>query len=142
MKTLARIDCLVINDGEARQLTGEPNIIKAAQKITDFGPDHVIIKKGEHGVLLYFEGKLCVLPAFPLASVFDPTGAGDSFAGGMMGYLTQTGEVNFENMKRAIAYGTIVASHTVEDFGLDALRKIQYKDLEARLDLFKKLSRF
>ncbi len=142
LQTLARVDCLVINDGEARQLTGEPNLIRAAQKITDLGPDHVIIKKGEHGVLLHYEGQLCALPAYPLESVFDPTGAGDTFAGGVMGYLTQAGEVTFENMKRAIAYGTVLASHTVEDFGLEALRKIRMEDLEKRLDLFKKISRF
>lgn len=142
LKLLARIDCLILNDGEARELVNEPNLIRAAQKIRDLGPDHVIIKKGEHGVLVFYDSQFFALPAYPLESVFDPTGAGDSFAGGVMGYLASTGDVSFENIKRAVAYGSIVASFVVEDFGMESLRKIKKADLEKRLEVFKMISRF
>ena len=139
---LARVDCVVCNDGEARQLTGESNLIRAAQKLRSFGPAHVVIKKGEHGVLLFYDGSFFALPAYPLESIFDPTGAGDSFAGAMMGFIAQASEVSFETMKRAVAWGSVVASFTVEDFGLDALRRIQKKDLAERLKLFRKIGSF
>ena len=142
LKVLARVDALVLNDGEARELAGETNLIRAAQKVKSLGPDHVVIKKGEHGVLLFFNSKFFALPAYPLESVFDPTGAGDTFAGGMMGYLCATGDLSFDNMKRAVAFGSVVASFTVEDFGLESLRRIKRQDLEARLDLFRKISSF
>lgn len=142
LKVIARVDCLVLNDGEARQLTGESNLIRAAQRVRELGPKIVVIKKGEHGVLLFYGKQFFALPAYPLESVFDPTGAGDTFAGGMMGYLVAQGEINFEQMKRAVAMGSIVASFTVEDFGLDALRRIKVKDFTQRLEIFKKISRF
>lgn len=142
LKVLARVDAVVLNDGEARQLTGEPNLIRAAQRISEMGPAYVIIKKGEHGVLVLGNHQFFALPAYPLESVFDPTGAGDTFAGGLMGYLTSTGENSFEALKRAVAYGTIVASFTVEDFGLESLRRIRPADLEERLSLFRRLSSF
>ncbi len=142
LKVIARVDCLVLNDGEARQLTGETNLIKAAQKVREMGPDHVVIKKGEHGVLLFSGSRFFALPAYPLESVFDPTGAGDTFAGGFMGYLAATKDLSFKNMKRAVATGSIVASFTVEDFGLESLRRLRLSDLNARLKLFKRISSF
>ncbi len=142
LEVLGRVDCLVLNDGEARMLTGEPNLVTAGKKIREMGPGYVIIKKGEHGVLMVSEHGCSPLPAYPLESVFDPTGAGDTFAGGLMGYLASVKKVDFSEIKKAIAYGTIVASFTVEDFGLDALRKINRNDIEERLDLFKKLCQF
>ncbi len=142
IKVLARIDCLVLNDGEARLLTGEVNLVRAAKKIQGLGPGTVVIKKGEHGVLLFDEGRFFALPAYPLESVFDPTGAGDTFAGGMMGFLASTHDVSFENLKRAVAFGTIIASFTVEDFGLEALRRIQAPAIHERLNIFKAICAF
>jgi len=132
IQVLRRIDCLVLNDGEARELTGDFNLIRA-------GPGRVIIKKGEHGALVFEGSRFFALPAYPLESVFDPTGAGDTFAGAVMGYLTQTGDFGFDNLKKAVSYGTIMASFTVEDFGLEALRRIKREDLEERLRVFKKI---
>lgn len=142
VKVIARVDCLVLNDGEARDLTGETNLIKAAQKVKQMGPKQVVIKKGEHGVLLFDGQQFFALPAFPLESVFDPTGAGDTFAGGMMGYLASTKDFSFENLKKAVAIGSVVASFTVEDFGLDRLRRLKKEDILDRLELFKKVSSF
>ncbi|MBI3306801.1 MAG: sugar kinase [Candidatus Omnitrophica bacterium] len=142
LEVLARVDAVVLNDGEARQLTGEPNLIRAGQKIKELGPGYVIIKKGEHGVLLFYESHFCALPAYPLEEVYDPTGAGDTFAGGLMGHLASTGDLSFENMKKAIATASILASFTVEDFGLEALRRIQRSDIDQRLALFRKISSF
>ena len=142
LKVIARVDCLVANDGEARQLTGQANLIRAGHLIKEMGPDIVVIKKGEHGALLFYEQHFFALPAYPLEEVFDPTGAGDTFAGGMMGYLAAQGEVNFEIMKRAVAVGSTVASFTVEDFGLERLRRLKAKEIQQRLDLFKKISTF
>ncbi len=142
VKVIARVDCLVLNDGEARDLTGETNLIKAAQKVKQMGPRQVVIKKGEHGVLLFDGQQFFAIPAFPLESVFDPTGAGDTFAGGMMGYLASTRDFSFENIKRAAAIGSVVASFTVEDFGLDRLKRLKKSDILERLELFKKISSF
>ena len=142
LKVLARVDGIVINENEARQLAGESNLIRAAQKIHRWGPAKVIIKKGEHGVLVFDEGRFFALPGFPLESVFDPTGAGDSFAGALMGYLAKTGDTGFENLKRAVAYGSVVASFTVEDFSLDRLRRLTLDEIEQRLALFKKICSF
>lgn len=140
LEVLARVDCVFLNDGEARQLTGEPNLVKAGRLLRDCGPARVVIKKGEHGVLLFDGGHFCALPAYPLETVLDPTGAGDSFAGALMGYLAWSGDVGFDNFKRAAAFGTITASFVVEDFGLEALRRIQRSDLEERLEIFRKIS--
>lgn len=142
LKVIARVDCIVLNDGEARQLTGESNLIRAAQKVKAMGPAHVVIKKGEHGVLLFSGTQFFALPAYPLESVFDPTGAGDTFAGGFMGYLAATGDLSFQNMKKAVAIGSVTASFTVEDFGLESLRRISRSDLNARLKLFQRISSF
>lgn len=139
-KIIGRVDCLVLNDGEARELTGESNLIRAAQTVKSWGPDAVVIKKGEHGVLLFYRSQFFALPAFPLEDVFDPTGAGDTFAGGMMGYLASAGKVDFETMKKAVAMGSIIASFTVENFGLERLRKLTEKDIKERLAIFKKIS--
>ncbi len=142
LKVIARVDCLVLNDGEARDLTGETNLIRAAQKIKAMGPDKVVIKKGEHGVLLFDGSQFFALPAYPLESVFDPTGAGDTFAGGMTGYLASTGDFSFDNLKKAVAIGSVTASFTVEKFGLEKLRMIQKKDILDRLELFRIISSF
>ena len=138
-KVLCRVDALILNDGEARLLTGQSNLIRAARIIRDMGPSYIVIKKGEHGALLFFESNFFALPAYPLEEVFDPTGAGDTFAGGVMGYLAANHVVNFETMKAAIAYGSVVASFTVEDFGLERLRRLTHCELNERLDLFKAL---
>ena len=138
-KVLSRVHAVFMNDGEARQLTGEVNLIKAAQQIHNMGPEYVIIKKGEHGALLYTHEGISIHPAYPLDTVYDPTGAGDSFAGGVMGYLAAARKVNLKTMKTAIAYGTIVASFTVEKFGLERLREIKRDDFDKRLAILKKI---
>lgn len=140
MKLITRVDCVVMNDAEARELTEESNLIRAARKVKSWGPQSVIIKKGEHGVLLFHDSHFCAFPAYPLEEVFDPTGAGDTFAGGMMGYLASTGDVSFENMKNAVAIGSMVASFTVEDFGLERLRRLKKQEILDRLELFRKIS--
>lgn len=142
LRVLARVDCLIINDGEARELTGESNLIRAAQKIKGLGPELVVVKKGEHGVLLFYGAQFFALPAYPLESVFDPTGAGDSFAGGLMGWLASTGRLDFQNMKRAVAWGSVIASVAVEDFGLESLRRTSLKRLKERLEIFRRISKF
>ncbi len=142
LKVLKRVDLLVVNDGEARELTGEPNLIKAARKIQDLGPAVVVIKKGEHGVLLFSNNQFFVLPAYPLEEVFDPTGAGDTFAGGMIGYLAREDKFDFETLKRAVAYGSVVASFAVEQFGLERLRKLSNKEIDERLSDFKQICHF
>ena len=116
-RVIAKVDVISINDEEARQLTGEYSLVKAADQIHKMGPKYVIIKKGEHGALLFHDNEIFCAPALPLEEVFDPTGAGDSFAGGFSGYLTQTGDISFDNMKSAIIYGSAMASFTVEKFG-------------------------
>lgn len=142
LRVLAHVDGIVINDGEARQLAEEANLVQAAQKIRSWGPGKVIIKKGEHGVLLFDDGNFFALPAYPLETVFDPTGAGDSFAGAFMGWLARTGDIGFENLKRAVAYGAVVASFTVEQFSLDRLRTLDLNQIEARLEIFRKICSF
>jgi sugar/nucleoside kinase (ribokinase family) len=138
-KVLRRVHAVFMNDGEARQLTGEVNLIKAAQMIHNMGPEYVIIKKGEHGALLYSHEGIFIYPAYPLESVYDPTGAGDSFAGGVMGYLAAARTVNLKTMKTAIAYGTIVASFTVEKFGLERLTEVKREHFDKRLEVLKKI---
>ena len=142
LRVLSHVDGIVINEGEARQLAGETNLVKAAQKIRAWGPGKVIIKKGEHGALVFDDGNFFPLPAFPLETVFDPTGAGDSFAGAMMGYLAKTKDVSFENLKKAVAFGAVVASFTVEDFSLDRLRRLDLRQIEERLEIFRRICSF
>jgi len=139
---LKRIDVITINDEEARQLSGEYSLVNAAKKIHEMGPKYVVIKKGEHGALLFNEGKMFFAPALPLAEVFDPTGAGDTFAGGFCGYLTKTGDVSFENMKNAIIYGSNLASFCVEKFGTQRMEELTKEEVAERLTAFKELTQF
>ncbi len=142
LETLKGIDVLTINDSEARQLSGEYSLVKAAQKILAMGPKVLVIKKGEHGALLFNKEEVFFAPALPLEDVFDPTGAGDSFAGGFIGYLAKTKDISFENMKRAIIFGSAMASFTVEKFGTDRLIGLSQKDVSARVQEFVDLVQF
>jgi sugar/nucleoside kinase (ribokinase family) len=136
---ISDVDVLTINDEEARQLSGEYALVKAAEVILKMGPTHLIIKKGEHGALLFHQEGMFYVPALPLEEVFDPTGAGDSFAGGFVGYLAQTDDFSFENMKRALVYGSVVASFCVEKFGPNKLKSIDDEAIKARTNEFLKL---
>ncbi len=140
--TLEKIDLLIINDEEARQLSGESSLVKASQVIRDMGPKYLIIKKGEHGALLFHGDQVFAAPALPLREVFDPTGAGDTFAGGFMGYIASTDDVSFENMKRAIIVGSALASFCVEKFGTERLAQVTPELLEERIQQFVALSNF
>ena len=139
---LKRVDVITINDEEARQLSGEYALVNAAKKIHEMGPKYVVIKKGEHGALLFNEGKMFFAPALPLAEVFDPTGAGDTFAGGFCGYLAKTENISFENMKNAIIYGSNLASFCVEKFGTERMQNLSKEEVESRLQAFKELTQF
>jgi len=141
-KTIKMVDILIVNDEEARQLTGEYALVTAAKAILDMGPKYIIIKKGEHGALLFSKDQIFFAPALPLAEVFDPTGAGDTFAGGFMGYLASTEDTSFENMKRAVIYGSAMASFCVEKFGTDRLLEIAQSDIDKRVKVFNDLSSF
>ena len=136
-QTIARVDVLTINDEEARQLSGEYSLVKAARKILELGPKYLVIKKGEHGALLFNkENKVFFAPALPLEEVFDPTGAGDSFAGGFIGYLAATKDISFDNMKRAIIFGSAMASFTVEKFGTKRLIGLATEEVDNRVQQF------
>ncbi len=137
---ISKIDVLLVNDSEARQLTAQYSLVKAAKKILNMGPKYLIIKKGEHGALLFHENKVFVAPALPLDDVFDPTGAGDTFAGGFVGYLAQTGNICFESMKTAIIVGSAMASFCVEKFGTMRLKEISKDDIARRMQAFKELT--
>lgn len=139
-ETLKVVDVLTINDEEARQLSGEYSLVKAARKILTMGPSFLIIKKGEHGALLFHQNEVFFAPALPLEDVFDPTGAGDTFAGGFIGYLASTEDVSFDNMKRAIIYGSVMASFCVEKFGTERLENLTHDEIHARAKEFMKLS--
>jgi sugar/nucleoside kinase (ribokinase family) len=141
-KTLKLVDVLIINDEEARQLSGEYALVKAAKVIRAMGPNYLIIKKGEHGALLFHEDKVFAAPALPLEEVFDPTGAGDTFAGGFIGFLSATDDCSFENMKRALIAGSALASFCVEKFGTERLLTITKEDVDARIDAFVSLTNF
>ncbi len=141
-QTISMVDVLTINDEEARQLSGEYSLVKAAKKIMAMGPQFLIIKKGEHGALLFHQNEVFFAPALPLEEVYDPTGAGDTFAGGFIGYLSQTEDVSFENMKRAIIYGSAMASFCVEKFGTERLINLSQQEINERVNEFKKLSQF
>ena len=136
LEVLRRVDGVVMNDGEARSLTGETNLIRAGSAILELGPKVVIIKKGEHGAFLFSTYMFHAMPAYPVPEVVDPTGAGDSFAGGMMGYLARTGTVSIGNIKRAMVYGTVAASFTVQGFGTNALAAASRDDFEIRFHEF------
>lgn len=142
LQIISKVDVLTVNDAEARQLSGEFSLVKAAKKIQSMGPKVVIIKKGEHGALLFNENKIFFAPALPLEDVFDPTGAGDTFAGGFAGYITQTADLSYENMKKAIIVGSALASFTVEKFGTEKLQELSSLEYENRLNEFKNLTEY
>jgi sugar/nucleoside kinase (ribokinase family) len=142
VETIKMVDVLTINDAEARQLSGEYSLVKAARKILQMGPKYLIIKKGEHGALLFNEDKVFSAPALPLAEVFDPTGAGDTFAGGFIGYLAKVGTINFNNMKNAIIFGSALASFCVEKFGTEKIRNLTQEEVAERVQQFISLAQF
>lgn len=142
MKVISKVDVITINDEEARQLTGEYSLVVAAKKIMTMGPEFVVIKKGEHGALLFFEDEIFYAPALPLKEVFDPTGAGDTFAGGFAGYLVKTGDYSFENLKKAVIYGSALASFSVEKFGTERMTNLKKDELYERIIQFKNLTQF
>lgn len=142
METLAMVDVLSINDEEARQLSKEYSLVKAAKKILGMGPKFLIIKKGEHGALLFNKDQVFFAPALPLEDVFDPTGAGDTFAGGFIGYIASTNDISFENMKRAIIYGSALASFCVEKFGVERIVNLEQNELDERVQEFVELVQF
>ena len=142
LETIQMIDVLTINDAEARQLSGEYSLVKAAKKILEMGPKYLIIKKGEHGALLFHQEQVFAAPALPLAEVFDPTGAGDTFAGGFIGYMAKVGTVNFNNMKNAIIFGSALASFCVEKFGTEKIRNLSQEEIASRVEQFVKLAKF
>ncbi len=141
-KTLARVNLLFVNDGEARQLAGEHNILKAARAIQRMGPERVVIKRGEYGALLFEKEHVFACPAFPLAEVFDPTGAGDTFAGGFMGRVASTGRLDHATLRQAMVVGTVMASFTVEKFSLERLREVTVPEITARFAELKRLTHF
>ncbi len=140
--TLKLIDVLIINDEEARQLSGEYSLLKAAKVIMAMGPQYLVIKKGEHGALLFNGGEVFSAPGLPLEEVFDPTGAGDTFAGGFIGHLAKSGDISFTNMKRAVIYGSAMASYCVEKFGPEKLQSLKYEDIDSRVEEFVRLAHF
>jgi sugar/nucleoside kinase (ribokinase family) len=142
MKLFGRIDGLIINDSEAKMLAGTENLVLAGHQVRAMGPKFVVIKKGEHGAMFFSEHETYVLPAFPTEKVVDPTGAGDSFAGGMMGYLAQHDDFAPESLKTAMAYGILVASFNVEGFGLERMQQITRNDIDDRMDAYKKMLTF
>lgn len=142
LDVMKRVDVITINDEEARQLSGEYSLVKAAAKIHTMGPKYVVIKKGEHGALLFHNSEVFFAPALPLEEVFDPTGAGDTFAGGFSGYIAQTGDISFSNMKNAIIYGSNLASFCVEKFGTERMESLQKEEVLSRLQQFKSLTQF
>lgn len=141
-EVMKKVDVLMVNDSEARQLSGEYSLVKAAMKIQQMGPEYIIIKKGEHGALLFHDKHVFFAPALPLEDVFDPTGAGDTFAGGFMGHIARTKDISFENMKTAIIVGSAMASFCVEQFGPNRLQEINAKDIEERVNEFIELVNF
>lgn len=141
-EVLKEVDLLLVNDAEARQLSGQFSLVKAARAIMEMGPGYLIIKKGEHGALLFHKDDVFFAPALPLEEVFDPTGAGDTFAGGFMGHIAKTEDISFENMKRAVIVGSAMASFCVEKFGPTRLKEITKEDISRRIDQFKQLVSF
>jgi len=142
MEIISLVDVLTVNDSEARQLTKEYSLVKAAQKILTMGPKYLVIKKGEHGALLFHQDQVFFAPALPLEEVFDPTGAGDTFAGGFIGHLAATKDVSFDNMKRAIIFGSAMASFCVEKFGLERLTSLTQEEIDQRVQEFVNLVQF
>jgi len=142
IRTLGHVDILVINEAEVRQLADEPNLVKASRAVLSMGPKTLVVKRGEYGVLVFTEHSIFSAPAYPLEEVFDPTGAGDTFAGGFMGYLAATNNLSDETIRKATVFGSVMASFTVEDFSLDRLRKLSWEDVEERFRRFQALTAF
>jgi len=142
LQTLKSVDTLVINEGETRQLAGEANLVKAAKAVLGMGPKTLVVKRGEYGVIMFTEHSIFSTPAYPLESVFDPTGAGDTFAGGFIGYLAATGNLSEQNIRRGIVFGSVMASFTVEDFSLDRLRTLNHSEIQDRFRRIKLLTDF
>ncbi len=142
LELLQKIDGLVLNDSEAKLLTGDDNLVRAGHKVREMGPKFVVIKKGEHGAMFFSEHETYVMPAYPTADVVDPTGAGDSFGGGMLGYLAEQGDFEPKTLKEAMAYGVVVASFNVEDFSLERMKQVERADLDARLAEYRKMLSF
>jgi sugar/nucleoside kinase (ribokinase family) len=142
LKTIAGVDCVIINDAEARQLTGIPNLIKAAREILNWGPKALIVKRGEYGAALFTRQNYFATPAYPLESVFDPTGAGDTFAGGFMGYLASQETLDEAAMRRAMIFGSVMASFNVEEFGTDRVRRLTHDEINERFRAFKQMTHF
>jgi len=141
-KVLEKVDIFLINEGEARQLSGEANLVKGAKTILSMGVKTLIIKRGEYGVLMFNGSSIFAAPAYPLEEVFDPTGAGDTFAGGFMGYLANTGDISEKGVRQAIIFGSVMASFNVEDFSLNRLKRLDYKEIEERYRDFKTMTHF
>ena len=142
LQTIGVVDALIINDAEARELAQESNLIRAARKMLTLGPQLVVVKRGEYGAAYFTRDSFFATPAFPLESVFDPTGAGDSFAGGFMGYLAQAGKVDDHTLRRAVIYGSVMASYNVEEFSCDRLRRLQEEEIQDRFRQFKEFTHF
>ncbi|MDG1760922.1 MAG: PfkB family carbohydrate kinase [Flavobacteriaceae bacterium] len=142
LEVIKKVNVITINDEEARQLTGEHSLVKAAQKIATMGPEYVVIKKGEHGALLFHGNQIFSAPALPLEEVFDPTGAGDTFAGGFVGFVAQSGNISFENLKSAVIYGSALASFCVEKFGTERMESLESNSLTSRLQQFQELTHY
>ena len=141
-KVLKKVDIVVINEGEARQFTGEANLVKAARQIIALGCKRVVIKRGEYGVLMFTADTVFSAPAYPLEKVFDPTGAGDTFAGGFMGYLANSGDISEDGLRQAIIYGSVMASFNVEDFSLNRMKRLEYTEIQTRFRSFRDLTTF
>ena len=142
LRTIAVVDALIINNAEARELAGEPNLIRAARKILTLGPKMLVVKRGEYGAAFFTRDTYFATPAFPLESVFDPTGAGDSFAGGLMGYIAQSDKIDESTLRRAVIFGSVMASFNVEEFSCDRLRRLDPNDIKARFQQFKDFTNF
>ncbi|MCI0337614.1 MAG: PfkB family carbohydrate kinase [Acidobacteria bacterium] len=142
LKTIGVVDALIINDAEVRELAGEPNLIRAARKILTLGPQIIVVKRGEYGAAYFTRDSYFATPAFPLESVFDPTGAGDSFAGGFMGYLAQADKIDETTMRRSVIYGSVMASYNVEEFSCDRLRRLRPEEIRQRFHRFKEFTHF
>jgi sugar/nucleoside kinase (ribokinase family) len=142
IELIAKVDLLVLNEGEARQFLKMPNLIRIGRELLNMGPEYVIIKKGEHGAMLFSQSGFFSAPGYPLEEVKDPTGAGDSFIGGLMGYLANLGEVNDENIRKAVIYGSIIASFCAESFGLEYCKNVRLKEIEERYNVFTKIREF
>lgn len=142
IRAIGCVDALIMNDGECRQLAGTHNIVKAARRILSFGPRILVVKKGEHGALMFTENSMFSAPAFPVEDVFDPTGAGDSFAGGFMGYLAKIRETSEKNLREAVIYGTVMASFCVEKFSVEGMLNLKNSDIEERYNMLREVTRF